>query len=144
MKKNYGNFIPTPFERFVLVILGSLIGFGGLYVIGPWRLDEYADERSPLLIAFNNSDAVVVLGAVLIANGLAIMWTAFAKAARKGYTRLLSNLLLAGFLLRLYSLIAVLMVTESWRPPSYLSSAAIVVMLGAFWIWVNVNARPPK
>lgn len=142
MERN--RFRPRSIDRWVFAILSVLHIANGLYLIGPWYLEESESGKRPLANLFNNDLAVSVFGLLILIDGLVLLYAATSKGHHRIYTRLVSGALLTGFLLRLYSLIGVLLVIQSWRPPSYLSQTAAVAILGAYWLWVRVHARPTE
>lgn len=140
-EKGKGTFKPNIIDRVAFCILGLLLVANGLYLSGPWYLDSVEGERAPLMNALSSQYAVVTYGVLLLIAGTALCYVSF-RAPSRTNTRILRNALLYGFLLRLYSLIGVLLTSESWRPPSYLSHAATVALMGAYWVWVKVDERP--
>lgn len=134
------DYRPRPIDRTIFAILAVLHIANGLYLTGPWYLDETNHGQAPLITMFNSSVAAIVYGAILLIDGLALFYASAGRGARL-YTQVVSGALLTGFLLRLYALIGVFMTSESWRPPGYLSHLATVMMLGAYWIWVRVNVK---
>lgn len=135
------DYRPRTIDRAIFAILGLLHIANGLYLVGPWYLDETESGKAPLISLFNSDEAVVIYGTLLLLDGVALLYTGLAKKYSRRYTKILSNALLFGFLLRLYALIGVLLIIDSWRPPSYLSQMASVSILAAYWIWVRVRAR---
>lgn len=135
------KFRPRTVDRFIFCVLAILHIANGLYLVGPWYLEETASGKSPLLSLFNDDKAVAWYGFLLLIDGLFLLYASASASTRRFYTRIVSGALLAGFLLRLYSLIGVLLTIESWRPPGYLSQMASVAFLGIYWVWVRVNAR---
>ena len=129
-------------DRIVFGILATLHVANGVYLVGPWYLNESETGKAPLLAMFNSDNAVIVYGILLFIDGLVLLYASAGRSVRRFYTQIVSYALLAGFLLRLYALIGVALTLESWRPPSYLSHAATVVLLGAYWVWLKVNVRP--
>lgn len=126
----------------VFGVMAMLHVTNGLYLVGPWYLDEWNETgKAPLYNLFNSNDAVVSYGAFLVLNGLLLFYASAGRSDRRFYTPILSGTLLTGFLVRLYSLIGTLMILESWRPPSYLSHAATVLMLGAYWVLIRVDSN---
>jgi len=89
---------------------------------------------------FNSGDAVMTYGILVLVDGIALLYAAVGRGVN--YAKITGYALLAGFLLRLYSLIGVFLISQSWRPPSYLSHAASVLILAVYWIWVKVSERP--
>lgn len=140
-EKLRGVFSPRPIDRVVLGILAVLGLTNAAYLVGPWYLDETADGKAPLLSMFNSHTAVIVYGVFVFIEAAALLY-ASAGVTSRVHTIVTENALLAGFLLRLYALIGVGLTLESWRPPSYLSHAATVAILGAYWVWVKVSVRP--
>lgn len=142
MMQRRGAFKPRIIDRIVFGIVAVLHLANGVYLVGPWYLPNWSgDGKAPLNLVFNSESIVQVYGLVLFINGLALLYISAEKSTRRFYTAITSTTLLSGFLLRLYSLIGVVMVLDSWRPPSYLSHVATVVLLGAYWIWVKVSVR---
>lgn len=139
-KKEKGTFRSRPLDRAVFAILAMSHVLAGLYLVGPWYLDQGANFTSPLFSMFNNKEAVSAFGWVIFVDGLGLLWGAFGKG--RFYTRILTNSLMVGFLLRLYGLLGTFVILESWRPPSYLANVALVSIFGAYWVAVKVNARP--
>lgn len=144
MKKTRGDYEPRVINRVLFGILGVLCTSSALYVIGPWYLDEWEETvggKSPLYSIFQADTPIMIYGFALLVSGLLIIYASAGRSAHRYYTQIISWALLGGFLLRLYSLIGVVISLESWRPPSYLSQLATVVMLGAYWVWVRVSIR---
>lgn len=140
MKRVKEVFRPRGIDRALFAILAALHVANGLYLVGPWYLDQTDSTASPLIAMFDNSWGVATYGTLLLVDGLALMYVA-ATGSSRTTTFITENALLAGFLLRLYSLIGVLVVVESWRPPAYLSHISTVAALGAYWVWVKVSVR---
>lgn len=133
---------PRGIDRILFGILALLHVANGLYLVGPWYLDEWEDAgAAPLQNLFNSDLAVVIYGAFLLINGLFLVYGALGKSVKRWYSSILSITLLSGFLVRLYSFIGVVLVLESWRPPAYLSHFATVIVLGAYWVWMRVERR---
>lgn len=130
------DYRPRPIDRTIFAVLAALHIANGLYLVGPWYLDMTGSGQAALITMFNSVDAVKFYGIALLLDGLALIYASAGRGARL-YTQIVSGALLGGFLLRLYALIGVFITSESWRPPGYLSHAATVVMLGAYWIWVR-------
>ena len=139
MKRVKEVYRPRGIDRALFAILAALYVANGLYLVGPWYLDQN-DGSQPLLTVFTNGWAVATYGVLLIVDGLALAYTA-ASGVGRVHSFITQNALLVGFLLRLYALIGVLMVAESWRPPSYLGHMATVAALGTYWVWVKVSVR---
>lgn len=140
-KREKGTFTPRKIDRIVFAILSTLFLFGGLYVVGPWYLESTKKGESPLIRLLSNELAVGGYGYAIMLVGLLLVYAAVGKSTHQFYTPIVSFALLAGFLLRLYSLFGVVMTLESWRPPGYLSHTATVLILGAYWVWVRVSER---
>jgi hypothetical protein len=136
-----GRFRPRTVDRIIFAILALLFVFSGAYIVGPWHLEETVYGPAPLHVVFNDSEAVEIYGLLVLATGFFLLYSAFGKVSRH-YARITANALLAGCLLRLYSLMGVLLTLDSWRPPSYLSLIAIVLITGAMWLWVKLSERP--
>lgn len=128
-------------DRFVFGILAMLHMANGLYLVGPWYLHDNDGGKAPLIALFNSTTAVIIYGTLLFIDGLVLLYASAGRSARRFYAPTVSNALLAGFLLRLYALIGVVLTLESWRPPSYLSHMATVLLLGAYWVWLRINVR---
>lgn len=142
MKEKREAFQPRLIDRVIFGILAVLHTMNGIYLVGPWYLDQWDEAgKAPLANVFNSGLAVAAYGFFLLLNGLLLLWATAAQSERKMYIPILSTVLLTGFLLRLYSLIGVIIVLESWRPPSYLSHLATVVLCGAMWVYVRVSRR---
>lgn len=137
-------FVPRSIDRAIFAILAALHVANGAYLIGPWYLDEYESGKAPLYDMFNSDLAVSTYGAVLFLNGVVLLTLSCVRHTHKHYAAVLGITLLTGFLMRLYAFIAVLMIVESWRPPSYLSHLASVGILGSYWVWVRLSGRPTK
>lgn len=131
-----------PIDRAVVAILAALNAANGLYLIGPWYLERTADGTSPLYTLFQSRTAICAYGIGLFLNGVALAFAARKRVVRTNHIFSLSNLLFAGFLIRLYSLIGVFVALEYWLPPTYLSHVATVLILGAEWVWIKRNERP--
>ena len=143
-RKKRGVWKPTPFERAVVSIIGSLFIFNGAYLVGPWYLTVTDDgAQAPLFSLFNSDTAVQIYGVLLLVDGLALLF-ASGVLKRMFNARIVRNAVLAGFLLRLYSLIGVFLTLESWRPPSYASHTATVMITAALWLWIRFNERPTE
>lgn len=141
MKREREVFRPRAIDRAMFAILATLHVANGLYLVGPWYLDETDTGKAPLIAMFNSMWAVVIYGGLLLFNGLMLFYATAGRSGRR-HTFMTELAMLWGFLLRLYALIGVFLVAESWKPPSYLSHVATVAMLGAYWVWVKVNVRP--
>lgn len=141
MSKVTGTYTPRSVDRAVYAILAAVCITNGGYVVGPWYLDTNGAEQAPLVALFNDDLLVYVFGIAVIVVGLALAWASAARGANRRYSIILTNALLLGFLLRLYSLIGVMVTLESWRPPNYISHIATLLITGAFWVWVKVNDR---
>lgn len=132
-------------DRIVFGVLGSICVVSGSYVIGPWYLDlRIEEDKAPLQSLFNDDHVVTIYGVLLLLVAGGLFFAALAKDTAAGYTSVVSITLLTAFLVRLYSLISIVLVLDSWRPPTYTSHAAIVIVLGAYWVWVRVNVRTPE
>lgn len=143
MRTTRGAFQPRTIDRAIFAILAVLHMASGLYLSSPWYLDTWDEAtKAPLANLFNSNSSVVVYGVLLFLNGLALLYSTAGKHTHRFYVRITSTALLSGFLMRLYSFIGVGVALESWRPPSYLSHLATVLMLGAYWVYVKVNGRP--
>lgn len=142
MERN--KFRPRSIDRAVFAILGMLHVANGVYLIGPWYLDETESGKAPLISMFNSDIAVTLYGVLLLIDGLILIYASAGRGVRQFYTRVLSGALFSGFLIRLYALIGVFITIDSWRPPSYLSHVASVLLLGAYWLWVRAHARPTQ
>lgn len=145
MKRKKGSdyvWEPRFIDKVVLGVLGTLHLANGAYLIGPWYLDTWVDEgKAPLQTLFNSGTAVAIYGAFLFFNGLFLYYASAGRTQDRWYTPIVKYTLLTGFLARFYSLIGVVIVLESWRPPSYLSHTATVLILGSYWVWVKVDTR---
>lgn len=139
--KMRGDYRPRPLDRSILAILATLHVASGLYLSSPFYLEVTDEGKSPLMTLFNSSIAVIIYGVILVLDGLALYFSAFAKHTLRFYTTITSNALLVGFLVRLYSFIGVAAALNSWRPPNYLSHLATVFILGAYWVSVRLNGR---
>jgi hypothetical protein len=137
------NFQPKAADRAIFAILALLHICNGVYLVGPWYLDDIGAEKAPLYSLFIDHDAVAAYGVLILLDGLFLAYAATAKVSWFN-TKITANALLAGFLLRLYSLIGVFLTIDSWRPPSYLSHIATVCILGVMWILVRISERPTE
>lgn len=133
------RYMPSELERVIYCILSVLHIVNGIYLIGPWYLDETEIGKAPLITMFNSDVAVSIYGVLLFINGIALLYASFGRGRR--YLNIVKGALLSGFLLRLYALIGVFLTINSWRPPSYLSHIATVAIIGAMWVWVKINER---
>lgn len=128
-----------PIDTANIRILGILHLVNGLYLIGPWYISTTTGgDDSPLFVLFGSVAAVKVFGSLLIIQATALLLTTV-----MGYRKVLEWSLLSGFLLSLYSLIGVLSAMK-WLPPTYVSQAATVLILGAYWVWTRRNGRPAQ
>lgn len=139
MERN--RFRPRSIDRAAFAILGMLHVANGVYLIGPWYLDETESGKAPLISMFNSDIAVTLYGVLLLVDGLALIYASAGSSVRQLYTSVLSGALFSGFLIRLYTLIGVFLTVDSWRPPSYLSHVATVSLLVVYWLWVRAHAR---
>lgn len=135
-------FTPRPIDRAVIFVLAVLLVATAIYVIGPWYLDETDPTKAPLTYIFKDDQLVVFFGILTLINGLLLLYASTLKAASVRNTKFLGYTLLAGFLLRLYSIIGVMITIESWRPPAFLSHFATVSIFAVYWLWVKSDARP--
>lgn len=136
------RFRPRAIDRAVFAILATLHVANGVYLFGPWYLDETESGKTPLITLFNSEQAVSAYGLLLFIDGLILFYASAGRGGSRLYTRIVSSALLLGFLARLYALIGTFLTIDSWRPPTYLSHVATVLLLGSYWVWVKVNARP--
>ena len=142
-KKDRIEFQPRVIDKAIFAALGFVVFLSGLYLIGPWYIDITAlGNKAPIIHLVGNLYAVKIYAILLVLDGLALFYASAGRGVF--YTRIVANALLAGFLLRLYSLIGVFLTLESWRPPGYLSQVAVVMLLGAMWVWVRVSERPTQ
>lgn len=139
MERN--RFKPRQIDRAVFAILGLLHVANGVYLTGPWYLDETESGKAPLISMFNSDTAVTLYGVLLFIDGLILIYASAGRGVRQLYTRIVSGALFFGFLIRLYALIGVFITIDSWRPPSYLSHLATVMLLASYWLWVRAHAR---
>lgn len=141
-RKQRRKYKPRVIDRVVFGVLATLQTFSGFYLAGPWYLDTWDEVgKAPLANLFNSDEAVAAYGIVMFINGLMLFYAAAGRAASRFYTTNVSFALLSGFLVRLYSLFGTLIILESWRPPTYLSQVATVLILGVYWVWVKVQVR---
>lgn len=144
-QRKTGKFVPRGIDRIVFALLGAVCLSSSAYVVGPWYLEIRVDgDEAPLFNLFNDTRVVLAYGMSLGVVSLGLFFAALISHRIKGYTTILLASLLSGFLLRLYDLISVFMALESWRPPTYISQAATIVILGSYWVWVRVYARTPE
>jgi hypothetical protein len=136
-------FRPRTVDRAIFAILALLHICNGVYLVGPWYIQQDGAIKAPLYHLFSDSTAVAAYGLLLLIDGLFLLHCAFAEPSKK-VTVILDNALIAGFLLRLYALVGVFLTLESWRPPSYLSHISTVFVLGAMWVWVRVSERTTR
>jgi|SRR6478735_3701009 len=129
-----------PIDRAIVLILATLFVVNGLYLVGPWYKEQTNGNDSPIYGLFSNPVSVVIFGSLLVINGFVLFWTAHRKTTRKA---VLSTALMAGFLLRLYSLIGVFIANPQLLPPTYTSHAATVLILSAMWVHVKFNDEGP-
>lgn len=142
MRTKRGDFRPRGIDRAILAVLAVLNMASGVYLSSPFYLDTWDEVgKSPLINLFNSNTAVIIYGAILVLDGVALLYSAAAKHTSRFYTTITSNALLVGFLVRLFSFIGVALALNSWRPPTYLSHLATVFILGAYWVWVKVSGR---
>lgn len=132
------EFVPRVIDRAMFGILAVLHGVTALYVLGPWYIDTHDTIETPLIDAFDNHLFLTAYGVLLLLDGLALAYITL-KSKIAHYTAILSNVLMAGFLLRLFALIGVIASLETWRPPTYLSHAATIFIVGAYWIYVQTE-----
>jgi len=146
MSKVKGAYQPRIIDRVVYAALAVVCIISGGYAVGPWYLevDESGAPAPTIASLFNNPELVNIFGFMVIVVGFGLLYGAFAKAPNRRYTHILSYSLLLAFLLRLYSLIGAIVVLESWKPPNFINPAALVVVLGGYWLWVKVNDRPTQ
>jgi hypothetical protein len=140
MKRATVVYNPRTIDRAIFSILAALMLFVGLYIVGPWYLDETLGSKSPLLALLDSNIALILYGTLTIIDGIALVYSAAGKGLT--HSRIMSHALLAGFLIRLYALIGQILTLHSWRPPSYLTQVVIVLLFGVMWVWVKVNAKP--
>lgn len=132
--------MPRSIDRTLFAILAVLQLAEGVYFAGPWYLDSHLGAKAALFSMFDSAPAVILYGSLLFIDGLCLLYAAAGKRGR-WYINIVSSSLLAGFLLRLYSIIGVLIALDSWRPPQYLSHIATVAIFGALWIYMRVSSR---
>lgn len=125
----------------ILRIIAFLHVCNGLYLIGPWYIRTNPEgDASPVYSLFNSHWSVVVFGILIMVSGF-LLW--YSVGPRNKSDKFLSNTLIVGFGLRLYSLVGVLLTIKSFLPPSYLSQAAAIAVLGAYWLWVKYLVERP-
>ena len=143
MKRREGKFVPRTIDRVVFAVLGLVMLINGFYLAGPYYLDvARSGNDAPLYSLLNSPEMVTTFGTLMFLTGVALAYSAFGKGVY--YAKITAYALLAGFLLRLYSLIGVFLTLESWRPPSYVSHAATVLLFGGYYVAVRVNERTPR
>lgn len=135
-----GMFAYRPIDRAVIGILAVVNVLNGLYVAGPWYLPiiPTTGQIAPMQALFHGTIAIHVFGAILLCNGLWLLW--LVRRSSVSY-RILTTALFTGFFLRLYSLIGVLILLSSPIPPTYISHAGGVFIIGSYWVWVKYNER---
>lgn len=135
-----GTFVPRTIDRAIVGILAALYMAAGSYYLGPWYLEQDDGVKSSLNQIFNGTGPVTFFGVLLFIDGLILAYASAGKVSRT-MTVILSSAMLAGFLLRLYSFIGVIITLDSWRPPQYLSHLATVLIAGAMWVYIRVHSR---
>ncbi len=140
-QKRLTPYKPRTIDRVVFGILAVAFVTGAAYLIGPWYLTVTEGARTPLYAMINNHNIIILYGVLLFIDGLVLLYASVSDGNTRRYTHIVTNGLLVGFLLRLYSLIGVFLTLDSWKPPSYISQTAIVLITGSYWLWVRVNAR---
>jgi hypothetical protein len=123
-----------PIDQYIIGLLATLGVVTGLYVAGPWYLFQTPEGTAGVMYSLLESVyATVAFGILLLGNSISLG----VCVLRRGCNRKILgwNLFLA-FLLRLYIFIGTLLVLESWRPPNYLSSGTVALVLAGYWIWV--------
>lgn len=137
MKKEV--YVPRIIDKAIFAILGMLMLLIGLYVVGPWYVDDTHGVKSPLLSLLESHIGLIGYGCLSIIDGIALLYATAGDG--EWHTRITSDALLAGFLLRLYALFGVILTLHSWKPPVYLVQGVVVLIFGAMWVWVRVNAK---
>lgn len=129
-----------PIDRAVVIIIAVLNIVNGVYLSGPWYQTEVpvTNEPAPMYSLFHGHPGVTIFGLFLLINGLILIWLCTRKVVSFAA---ITYSLFAAFFLRLYLVIGVLIVTNSWFPPSYASSAATAFIAGAYWVWVKCRER---
>lgn len=130
---------PRIIDRVMFGILSGLHVAGGCYLVGPWYLPITSGIESPLYSIFNHLGPIRVFGVLLLLNALGLAYATFGKG--RHYTGILLVSLFSAFLIRFYTLMGTFISIESWRPPTYLSNIGLVLIFGAYWVWVKVDAR---
>lgn len=144
MKKKRGVYKPTFIDRVMFGIMAAVCIAAGSYAAGPWYLDKNNGDNAPLISLFIDSQVLFAYGIAVVVVGFALIYACVGRSTNRMYTTITSIALLTGFLLRLYSLIGVMITLETWRPPSYITQIAFVLVMGSYWLWVSFNARPSR
>jgi|SRR6478609_6757022 len=127
-------------DRAVLFIVSLVLFSSGLYLAGPWYIPVLNDAEQPVYRLFASENYVVVFGIIQLIVGVALGACALVKSVPRG---VMSAIVFTAFVVRLYSTIGVLIAQDGkFLPPSYLSQVAVVLILGAYWLYVK--NREPK
>lgn len=136
------HYRPNGLERALFGLVGALHTLIGLYAVGPLYVHQEKSSAAPTLYTLVASDnAVRFYGAILLLSGLGLLWAAFAKSTNKGYFAVVTNALFIGFLVRFYAQLGTLILSESWRPPTWLSPMATIILTGTLYVWIRLRER---
>lgn len=136
------HYEPNGLERALFGLIGALHTLIGLYAVSPLYLSQTQNSDKPTLYTlFASDDAVKFYGAILLISGICLLWSTFARANQKWYFSVVTNALFVGFLIRFYALFGTLLLSESWRPPTWISPFATVLITGTLYVWIRLRER---
>ena len=122
-------------DRAVLCIVAVVLVLSGLYLAGPWYIPVVAGSEQPIYKLLSTNHAVQAFGIIELVVGVCLAFCALLPTIPRG---VLSTVVFAAFMVRLYSTIGVFIALNGkFLPPSYLSQTAIVAILGAYWLFVK-------
>jgi len=131
----------TGFERAVAAIIAGSWWLAGLYYAGPWYIDssdKTTTGEAPALYLLPSLFAVNVYGVVLMIAATVLLYASLKRGLSVNF---FTNALLAAITIRLYHFIGTVLSYESFLPPSYLSTVAVLIIASSLWVWVRINAN---
>lgn len=128
------------FERVIALILSVTWAILGLYYAGPWYIEtstKTGSGDSPALYLFPEVWVVNAYGIATIVVSLSVAYLTI----KNNNVSLFCTMLLSAILLRTYHFIGTLLSYDNLLPPSYVSTAVVLMVSSTFWLWVRFNAR---
>lgn len=134
----------TGLDRVFLVFISIINMLTGIYICGPWHIDEIADQKHFMYQLFYYQPLISLYGIVLVVASATLGLIVMSKVYCFWYTFAITALLKTIFMLKLFSFVGLLISMESWRPPTYLYHLPMLVILGGYWIWLTIDGGDIK